>query len=96
MLRVLPKVAFIFNCCFLIACIIRFTPHVLQTEIGSLIIIAGYIIAIILNAALNLYLAVLWILNKSLLRTVPVWLIIINFLFLIAETIYFLHDSQHP
>ncbi|HEY4876675.1 MAG TPA: hypothetical protein VIH86_13945 [Puia sp.] len=60
-----------------------------QTEIGSLIIVAGYIIAIILNAVLNLSLAVLWILNKSLLQPVPVWLIIVNFLFLIAETIYF-------
>lgn len=60
-----------------------------QTEIGSLIIVAGYIIAIILNAVLNLSLAGLWILNKSLLPPVPVWLIIVNFLFLIAETIYF-------
>jgi hypothetical protein len=60
-----------------------------QTEIGSLIIVAGYIIAIILNAVLNLSLAGLWILNKSALQPVPVWLIIVNFLFLIAETIYF-------
>jgi hypothetical protein len=89
MLRVLSKIAFIFNLCFLIACIIRFTPDVPQTEIGSLIIIAGYIIAIILNAVLNLSLMILWFLNRSLLQSVPVWLIIINFLFLIAETIYF-------
>jgi len=89
MLGVLSKVAFIFNLCFLIACVIRFTPNMPQTEIGSLIIVAGYIIAIILNAVLNLSLAVLWILNKSLLQPVPVWLIIVNFLFLIAETIYF-------
>jgi hypothetical protein len=60
-----------------------------QTEIGSLIIIAGYIIARILNALLNLSFVVLWIFNRSLLRSVPVWLIIVNFLFLIAETIYF-------
>ncbi|HEX4372109.1 MAG TPA: hypothetical protein VHZ50_02285 [Puia sp.] len=89
MLRILSKVAFIFNLCFLIACIIRFTPNVPQTEIGSLIIIAGYIIARIVNAVLNLSLIVLWVLNKSLLQSVPVWLIIVNFLFLIAETIYF-------
>jgi hypothetical protein len=89
MLRILSKVAFIFNLCFLIACIIRVTPNVPQTEIGSLIIIAGYIIARIVNAVLNLSFAILWILNKSLLQRVPVWLIIVNFLFLIAETIYF-------
>ncbi|HLY69242.1 MAG TPA: hypothetical protein VKR53_05905 [Puia sp.] len=67
-----------------------------QTEIGSLIIVAGFIGAIALNAMLSLSLAIMWTLHKSILQSVPVWLIIVNFLFLIAQTIYFLHDSQHP
>jgi hypothetical protein len=67
-----------------------------QTEIGSLIIVAGYVVAIILNALMNIWLAISWILNSSLLKSVPVWVVIVNLLFLVAESIYFLLDSGHP
>jgi len=61
-----------------------------QTEIVSLIIISGYLLAIIVNVVVNLWLAIFGIINKSLPKTIPLWLIIVNFLFLIVEIIFFL------
>jgi len=88
-LQVLSKLAFIFNICFLIACGMRLMPHLPQTEIGSLIIVAGYGVAIGLNAVLNAFVAIFFILKKSAWRVVARWLILVNFLFLVAESIYF-------
>ena len=68
----------------------RLIAHLQQTEIVSLIIVSGYVLAIIVNAVMNIWLAIFWIMRKSLPQTIPLWLIIINFLFLIAEIIYFL------
>ena len=90
MLRLLSKVAFIFNICFLLACIMRLISHLQQTEIVSLIIVSGYVLAIIVNAVVNIWLAIFWSINKSLPQTIPLWLIIVNFLFLIIEIIFFL------
>jgi len=90
MLRLLSKVAFIFNVCFLLASAMRLISNLQQTEIVSLIIVSGYILAIIVGAVVNVWLAIFWILYKSLPQTIPLWLIIINFLFLISEIIFFL------
>jgi hypothetical protein len=68
----------------------RLISHLQQTEIVSLIIVSGYVLAIIVNAIVNLWFAVFWIMHRSLPQTIPLWLIITNFLFLIAEIIYFL------
>jgi hypothetical protein len=74
----------------LLACAMRLWPHVPQTEIGSLIVVAGYVAALILNAILNLCVVILFFANRSVLKAVPRWLIVVNFLFLIAEIVYFL------
>ena len=67
----------------------RLWPHLQQTEIGSLIIIAGFVVAIVVNAAVNLYAAILFFLNPSDFRHAAAWVIVVNFLFLIAEIAYF-------
>ena len=90
MLRLLYKVAFIFNFCFLLAGMMRLISHLQQTEILSLIIVSGYVLAIIVNATVNLWLVIFWIIHKSLPQLIPLWLIIVNFLFLIIEIIFFL------
>ena len=90
MLRLLSKVAFIFNICFLLAAMMRLVSDLPQTEIVSLIIISGYLLAIIVNVVVNLWLAIFGIINKSLPKIIPLWLIIVNFLFLIVEIIFFL------
>jgi len=90
MLRLLSKVAFIFNVCFLLAAIMRLISDLPQAEIISLIIISGYVLAIIVNVVVNLWLVIFWIIRKSLPQLIPLWLIIVNFLFLIVEIIFFL------
>jgi hypothetical protein len=89
LLRISSKVAFIFNICFLLASALRLWPHLPQTEIGSLIVVAGYVVAIVVNAIFNVSVVILFFVNRRLLQGVARWLMLINFLFLVAEIIYF-------
>jgi hypothetical protein len=89
-IRFFARVAFLCNICFLLAAAMRLVPRLTDTEWGSLVIVLGWLVAIVLNVLLNATLLVLLILRKSLRDIVPVWLIIVNFLFLIAELIFFL------
>jgi hypothetical protein len=88
-IRFFSRVAFICNACFLFAVIIRFVPHLVQVELLSLIILLGFVVALIINALVNLYLSVSVIWQKSLPKNIPRWLVTVNFLFLIAEIIFF-------
>ena len=90
MLRVVSKLAFICNLCFLVAFIIQWIPHFPEGELVSNVIILGYVVAVIVNAIVNTWYAILLFSAKELRNIVPVWLIITNFLFLIPQLILFL------
>jgi hypothetical protein len=90
MLRFLSRVAFICNTCFLLALVILWLKHPPEGELISLIIILGYVLAMLINGIVNLWYAILLLFRKPLKTYVPVWLIIVNFLFLIAQLILFL------
>lgn len=89
-IRFFSKVAFICNICFLLALIIQWMPHPLQGEIVATTIILGYAFAAIVNLIINLWYGVLFFSGKLLNNSVPFWLIIANFLFLIPELILLL------
>ncbi len=89
-MRLLSKAAFICNICFLLAQLLRLTGHPPEGELISLIIILGYGLAMLINAIVNVWYAVLLISRKPLKPVVPVWLIIANFLFFIIQLILFL------
>jgi hypothetical protein len=86
-LRFLSRFAFICNCCFLIATAIKWIPNPPTGELMSAIVVLGYLVSVWLNALLGLCCAVLLFLKKPMKQHIPLWLIIVNLLFLIPELI---------
>ena len=84
-IRFFSKLAFICNICFLLAVIIQWMPHPMQGEMIATTVILGYVFAAIVNLMINLWYAILFFSGKLLSHSVPRWLIIANFLFLIPE-----------
>jgi hypothetical protein len=90
MLRFISKLAFICNLCFLVTFIIQWVPHFPEGELVSIVIILGYMVAIVVNVVVNVWYSFLLFSTKQLRNIVPVWLISINFLFLIPQLILIL------
>jgi hypothetical protein len=89
-IRFFSKVAFICNVCFLLAIIIQWVPHRMEGEIVATTIIIGYVFAGIMNLVINVWCAILFFSGKLKSKSVPVWLLIANFIFLIPELILLL------
>ncbi|MHA4811186.1 hypothetical protein ACX0G9_23970 [Flavitalea flava] len=87
LLRLLSRVAFICNVCFLLALVIMDLPHPLEGALVSLIIILGYVLAMIVNAVVCSWVAIRLITRKPIKEQLPLWLPIANFTFLIAQII---------
>lgn len=90
MLRFLSRVAFICNTCFLMALVILWLKHPPEGELISLIIILGYVLAMLINAIITIWYAILLFSRKPSNISVPRWLVIANFLFFIIQLILFL------
>jgi hypothetical protein len=63
----------------------------------STIIVLGWLMSIGINLLVNLWVLVAWSFRKGRLE-VPRWLLIVNFIFLLAQLIiilFFMHDSRN-
>ncbi|HEX4851437.1 MAG TPA: hypothetical protein VFV08_11555 [Puia sp.] len=89
-LRVLSKMAFICNICFMFAMSILWMKQPPNGEIISLIIVLGYVLSIVINLIVNLWYSILLALKKQPGNHIPAWLTIVNFLFLIVQLIIIL------
>ncbi len=87
LLRLLSRVAFICNVCFLLASLVQYLPHPPEGEIISSIIVLGYFLSVIVNVLVNLSLLILFIFGKLKAAGIPAWLLIVNFLFFIVQFI---------
>jgi hypothetical protein len=87
LLRLLSRVAFICNVCFLLASLVQYLPHPPEGEIISSIIVLGYFLSVIVNVLVNLSLLILFIFGKLKAAGIPVWLLIVNFLFFVVQFI---------
>lgn len=86
----LSKIAFICNLLFLVSFSMLITKWIKSEEISSTIIIAGYFFSIVFNPVVNLiYLILFWVKRKSL-ELIPVWLIVMNVIFLVLQLLYLL------
>ena len=85
LLRLLTKVAFICNVCFLFASFVQWLPNPPEGEIVSEIIILGYVLAILVNLLVNTWLFFLFISGKWKKALVPAWLLIVNLLFFVIQ-----------
>lgn len=83
----LSRVALLCNVCFLVTLAMHYVPVLSQGVISSTVIILGTVMAIVINALMNFLYLVIAISGARLQNLVPVWIIIVNFLFLILQAI---------
>ena len=95
----IARVAFICNLAFLFCLLLRYTNLELNQDMVSLLIILGWIMAIVVNTFANLLVLTALLRKKLMSLNIPSWLTLANFLFLIFEIYYLiihphlLHDS---
>lgn len=84
------RVAFICNICFLITFLLHYVPFISNGIISSTIIILGNVLSIVINVMMNILYILIILGGKPISSFIPVWLIIINFLFFIFQVILLL------
>ena len=79
-LRLLSRVAFICNICFLLASFIQWIPNPPEGGLVSLVIILGYILSMLVNAVVNVWMLTALATRRLKTGMVPLWLLIVNFI----------------
>jgi hypothetical protein len=93
-LRLLSRVAFICNVCFILASFIQWLPYKVEGGAVSLIIVLGYLLAILVNVAVNVSVLLLLLIGRLRKAGIPVWLVIVNFLFFILQITLFIINRK--
>lgn len=86
----LMRVTFICNVCLLLTWLTKYGSFLPKGFISSTVIVLGIGLSLILNLLLHIVLLVLLLMRKPVWQYFPRWLILANFLFLIAQLILFL------
>ncbi|HXB91798.1 MAG TPA: hypothetical protein VNU72_05895 [Puia sp.] len=94
LLRLLSRVAFICNVCFLLASFIQWLPHPPEGEIVTQIIVLGYLLSIVVNIVVNCWVIAMLLFRRSKLASVPLWLLIVNFIFFVLQIILFIINRR--
>lgn len=84
-LAFLSRVAFLCNVCLVLVWLLRYLPPIPYGSVVSTIIIAGLILSFVVNSIVNIWYALVLVRRQPLRKVVPVWLAVINFLFLIVQ-----------
>ena len=96
LLRLLSRVAFICNICFLLASFVQWLPNPPEGGVVSMIIILGYLVAILVNTVVNVWVIALFLSRRLIRDAVPTWLLIVNFLFFsIQLTLFIINRINH-
>jgi hypothetical protein len=85
LLRLLSRVAFICNICFLLASFIQWLPNPPEGEPVATVIVMGYLMSALFNIIVNLWVIVLLTAKRLRAAAVPVWLLIANFAFFVLQ-----------
>jgi hypothetical protein len=94
LLRLLSRVAFICNICFLLASFVQWLPHPPEGGLVSMIIIMGYLLAILVNTVVNTWVIALLIFRRLKVGLVPTWLLIANFAFFTLQLVLFIINHK--
>jgi hypothetical protein len=78
-LKLLVRVAFICNICFLLAFLILWLPNPPEGHIVSTVIVLGYLMGLPLNAIVFGWALVLSAAGRWRAAALPVWLMLVNF-----------------
>jgi len=95
----LSRVAFICNLFFLLSILLQWKQVAFPQSITSTILIAGLFLApALFNPLANLFYLLMLVQRKPVYRTVPKWLAVTNFGFLLVQilfALFFLYDPFH-
>lgn len=93
----LSRIAFICNLFFLLTVLLQWRNLGGNEAIISTIIIIGYVFAVLVNPLVNIFYLFMLIRKKQLFQTLPKWLVLTNFIFLLLQLQYllFLNDTFH-
>jgi hypothetical protein len=85
LLRLLSRVAFICNICFLAASFIQWLPNPPEGEPVATVIVMGYLLSALFNIIVNLWVLGLLLVKRLRAAAVPLWLLIVNFGFFMLQ-----------
>jgi hypothetical protein len=74
-------VAFICNLCFLLVSFSQWLPQFPDNALTSDLIVLGWIVSLVINLVINIVLLLLLLIGRLRRTGVPLWLLIVNFLF---------------
>ena len=89
-LRLLSRVSVICNICFLFAIAILWIGNPQDSPLVSIVIVLGFVLAVIFNGIVNTWYLILVLLRKPLVAFVPKWMVLTNLAFLAAQLILLL------
>jgi hypothetical protein len=84
------RVALVCNICFGITFLLKSIPALRDGIFVSTIIIMGLVLAIVINVIINFFYLVISFVHKPVTNYVPMWLVVINFLFFVVQAILLL------
>jgi len=94
LLRLLSRVAFICNICFLLASFVQWLPNPPEGGLVSMIIVLGYLLAILVNTVVNVWVIAGLMVRRLKKGMVPTWLMIVNFAFFVLQLLLLLINRK--
>jgi hypothetical protein len=83
----LARLAVLCNVCFAITFLLHMLPALQQGVILSTFLVMGNILAIVFNVLFHVICLVMLLIRNPVSAAIPKWMIIFNFLFLVAQVI---------
>ena len=87
-LNFLSKLAFLCNLAFIWCLVLRHTPFSSQEDLDSMLVIMGWVMAVVVNFSVCLVIIVNLVAHRPM--RVPLWLMITNLAFAVIQLIYIL------
>ncbi len=94
LLRLLSRVAFICNICFLLASFVQWLPNPPEGGLISMIIILGYLLAILVSTVVNVWVIAALAVRRLKKGMVPTWLLVVNFAFFTLQLLLLLINRK--
>ena len=80
-LRILSRVAFICNICFLVGLFSQWLPQLPDNALTADVLVLGYLVSLVINVIVNVILLILFLFRRLRKTGIAVWLLLINFMF---------------
>jgi len=93
-LRFLSRVAFICNICFLLVSFSQWLPQFPDNALTNDVIVLGWIVSLVINVIVSVLLLILLLIGRLHKTGIPIWLLIVNFLFFAVQiTLFYINRN---